>query len=151
MIRLAVGGDERFEASDYELNRPAPSFSLETVRHFKSKLGGEIYWLVGADAVGDLVYWHKITELIDDCNLCTMYRAGCDVPDFSRFEEQWGADRVGKLAKNVVETPLVDISSTAVRRGISQGRDVDSMLDPAVAEYIRREGLYRSSEDRRII
>jgi len=146
MITLAIAGEESFSVSDCELNKPAPSYTLETVKALQNSYGGEteVYWLVGADGVDDLVYWHKITELIDSCNLAAMYRAGCEPPDFTRFEAVWGRQRVEKLQRNIIQTPLVDVSSTQIRHAIATGGDTAGMLHPAVADYIRRHGLYKS-------
>jgi nicotinic acid mononucleotide adenylyltransferase len=72
-----------------------------------------------------------------------MYRAGCPRPDFSPFACLWGAERVERLHDHVIETPLVDISSTLVRQRLGAGQDVTAMLHPAVLEYIQRHGLYR--------
>ena len=148
MITLAIAEEKSFEVSDFELNKPAPSYTLETVRKFQKDFGGEtsIHWFVGADGVNDLVYWHKIVELIDACHLTTMYRAGCEPPDFSRFENLWGRQRVEKLQHDVVQTPLINISSTEIRKRLSAGQDVSDMLHPAVADYIRKHGLYQSEE-----
>jgi nicotinate-nucleotide adenylyltransferase len=46
------------------------------------------------------------------------------------------------LQQNVVETPLIDINSTEIRRRLSAGRDVSAMLNPKVLQYIREHGLY---------
>ncbi len=85
MITLAIAEKKTFEVSDCELKKPAPSYTLETVKQFQDEYGGDtlIHWLVGADSIDDLTYWHKIVELIDTCILTTMYRAGCGPPDFS--------------------------------------------------------------------
>lgn len=144
MIALAIAGHERFELSNYELNRPEPSYTLDTVRHFKAayKNQAQVYWLLGADSIDDLSYWHRITELIDQCSLSTMCRAGCPEPDFSKFEAIWGRKRVEKLQRNVIRTSLIDISSTEIRKRLACGGDVSGMLHPAVADYIRRNRLY---------
>ncbi|MHC4580140.1 MAG: nicotinate-nucleotide adenylyltransferase [Planctomycetota bacterium] len=148
MITLATAGEESFEVSDFELQKPAPSYTLETVQKFQKEHGDEasIYWLIGADSVDDLAYWHMVVELIDACNLTTMQRAGCRSPDFAKFEAVWGRRRVDKLQRNVVRTPLVDISSTEIRRRLAEGLDVSRMLHPGVWGYIRQHGLYRSQE-----
>jgi nicotinate-nucleotide adenylyltransferase len=148
MIRLAIDGVENFQVSDYELKKPAPSFTLATVQKFQSDYGSEtsIHWLIGADSVDDLSYWYKITELIDACNLTTMYRAGCGPPDFTKFEGIWGRQRIEKLQRNIIETSLVDISSTEIRDLIAKNGDFDKMLHPAVADYIRKNGLYKSKK-----
>ena len=149
MIEVAIAKEKRFQVSDYELKKPAPSYTLETVRHFQDDYGSgtTIYWLVGADGIDDLAYWRRITELIDACNLATMYRAGCKKPDFGRFEAVWGRQRVEKLRRNIIETSLVDISSTEIRSRISAGGDATKMLHPAVADYIRQHNLYQAKTD----
>ncbi len=146
MINLAIAGEESFIVSDYELNKPAPSYTLDTVKRFQADYGGEteIYWLVGADGIEDLVYWHKINELIDACNLAAMYRAGCKPPDFKCFEDIWGRQRVEKLQRNIIQTPLVDVSSTQIRQAITKGAETAGMLHPKVADYIHKHGLYES-------
>jgi nicotinate-nucleotide adenylyltransferase len=72
-----------------------------------------------------------------------MYRAGSDRPDFSKYEDAWGRERIEKLESNIIETPLVDVSSTQIRSKLSAGEDVGDMLLPDVAEYIREHRLYR--------
>ena len=149
MIALATADEKSFEVSDFELSKSAPSYTLETVEKFRDKYGDEasIHWLIGADGVNDLTYWHMIAELIDACNLTTMYRAGCEPPSFTRFEALWGRERVEKLERNIVETSLIDISSTEIRKRLAEGSDVSRMLHPAVYGYICKHGLYRLQEE----
>ena len=148
MISLAIAGEKNFKLSDCELKRPAPSYTLATIWKFQADYGSEtsIHWLIGADGVDDLTYWYKISELIDACNLTTMYRAGCEPPDFAKFEEIWGCERIEKLQRNIIQTPLVDISSTEIRNRIAENGDLTKMLHPAVADYIRKNGLYQSND-----
>jgi nicotinate-nucleotide adenylyltransferase len=145
MAMLATADDDAFAVSDCELKRPAPSFTIDTVRLFQRDFGDDtaIHWLLGADSVNDLVHWYKIEELIDECHLTTMQRAGYPPPDFDRFASLWGPQRVAKLKRNVVHTPLIDISSTQVRKRLAAGEDVSEMLHPDVVEYIRERNLYR--------
>ena len=145
MIGLAISGNNGFEVSDYELKKAGPSYTLETVRYFRQQLGSGvlIYWLAGADMLEDLPHWYGVTELIDECNLAVMYRAGFAPPDFSKFISLWGEERVKKMQRNVVETPLVDISSTEIRSRLARGEDVTEMLDPVVLNYIGVHNLYR--------
>jgi nicotinate-nucleotide adenylyltransferase len=144
MLSLATSGDDFFEVSDCELERSAPSYTIDTIRQFQSKYGSEfsVYWLLGADGIEELSHWHKITELIDECTLATMYRAGCEQPDFGKFEPHWGSSRIEKLRKNTIPTPLVDISSTKVRNGLAAGHDITQMLHPSVLSYIYENKLY---------
>lgn len=146
MISLAIAHNKNFQVSDYELRKRDPSYTLETVRKFQGDYGDDtiIYWLIGADSVDELQLWYGITDLIDECNLSTMFRAGCNPPNFAKFEDIWGSDRVEKLQRNVIQTSLVDISSTEIRSRLAAGGDVSDMLHPAVADYIYQYGLYKS-------
>ena len=146
MIALAIAEDKNFQISDCELKKPAPSYTLETIRQFQAKYGSgtSIYWLVGADSIDDLLHWYGIAELIDECNITAMYRAGCKPPDFTKFESIWGHQRIEKLKRNVIQTSLIDISSTEIRDRLAVGRDVSGMLHPPVADYIYKHGLYQS-------
>jgi len=148
MIAIAIAENSSFDVSDYELRKPAPSYTLQTVRKFQADYGSDavICWLVGADGVNDLQHWFAIEELIDACNLCTMYRAGCKPPDFAGFEGVWGRRRVEKLQRNVIKTPLIDVSSTEIRRRLAVGGDLTDMLHPGVEDYIRKHALYRQED-----
>jgi nicotinate-nucleotide adenylyltransferase len=146
MAALAIADNQKFELSDYELKRHAPSYTLETINRFKDYYGPAtvIHWLVGADSVDELPYWHKIMELIDACKISTMYRAGYEKPDFDKFEPILGRKRVKKLQRNIIATSLIDISSTEIRKRLAKGLGVTNMLHPAVIDYIRNRGLYGS-------
>jgi len=146
MISLAVADNPHFELSDYELKKNGPNYTLETVRYFKSRFdaGTSIFWLVGADSIDDLPLWFAVTDLIDECNLSLMYRAGFPTPDFAKYAKLWGNARIDKLRKNIIPTPLVDISSTEIRKRLAAGKDADDLLCPKVAQYIRSHDLYRN-------
>jgi nicotinate-nucleotide adenylyltransferase len=148
MISLAIAGSKNFQLSDCELNKPGPSYTLETVRQFQADCGSDtlIYWLTGADSVDELAHWYGIAELIDSCILSVMYRAGCKRPDFAGFTDVLGSGRVEKLQRNVIRTSLIDISSSRIRSRLAAGEDVTDMLHPAVADYIRKHRLYQSDD-----
>jgi len=144
MIKLAIKDNTKFSVSDYELKKPGPSYTIETVRYFRGQPGNEnwIFWLIGADTVEDLPHWYKASELIDECNLAVMHRSGYPVPDFTKYIDLWGADRVRKLQQNIIETPLVDISSTEIRKRLSSGKEVNGLVSPEVLRYISEHRLY---------
>lgn len=146
MISLAIAGNNNFQVSDFELQKPEPSYTLETVRRFQADYGHEtsLYWLIGADSIDELQLWYGIADLIDECNLSTMFRAGCKPPNFAKFEDIWGPERVEKLQRNVIQTSLIDISSTEIRDRIAAGDNVNNMLHPDVVDYIHKHGLYQS-------
>jgi nicotinate-nucleotide adenylyltransferase len=149
MIALAIADKKNFKLSDYELKKAGQSYTLETVRWFQKKYGGDtsIYWLIGADSIDELPHWYDIVELIDECNLSVMYRGGCEQPDFAKFNSLWDPERVEKLQRNIVKTSLIDISSTQIRNLLASGGDAADMLHPSVADYICKHDLYRSKAE----
>lgn len=145
MITLAIAAREDLSVSDCEFHRSQPSYTLDTVMYFKKHYGqdSELYWLVGADVLKDLCSWHKICDLIDQCNLSVMRRGGVELPQFWRLEPILGKDRVSKLKSNVISTPLIEISSTEIRSRLASSQDLSDMLDEKVIDYIFNHGLYR--------
>lgn len=148
MIALAIADNKQFELSDYELKKPEPSYTLDTIMQFKANYGSEtiIYWLLGADSIDDLPLWYRIVELLDQCNISVMYRAGFAPPDFAKFKDIWGPQRIKKLQRDIIQTSLINISSTEIRNRLAAGLNVTGMLHPAVADYIRKHKLYQQSQ-----
>ncbi len=148
MIECATANKQSFSVSDYELKRPAPSYTLHTVNHFReiNPANALVYWLVGADGVKELPYWYGINELLRACRLAVMYRAGFSPPDFAAFTPLWGKSQTALLQQNVIKTPLIDASSTEIRSRLARGDRVDDLLDPLVLSYIREKGLYKVEE-----
>lgn len=143
MLKLALADMPRFEVSDCELKRPEPSYTFDTIKHFaRTYQNAELFWIVGADALTDLLDWHKIAQITDICTLCVMYRPGYQKPEFQGFEDHLGPERTQKLRNNVIPGPLFDISSTEIRANLLKGRQCTDLIDPRVMHYIRNKGLY---------
>lgn len=144
LIRLAIDGESLFTLSTCELTRPAPSYTLDTVLHFKHRYGDntELIWLIGADAIKELSRWYRIKELLQRCTLTTMVRGGCAHPNFNACIAFFGETTVRKLNENVLETPDVPISSTEIRKRIQAGMDINNLVHAKVADYIKEKRLY---------
>ncbi len=148
MIARALSDQPGVSVSDCELHRPRPSYTLDTVLYFRNQLGPEValFWLVGADAVSDLPRWHRVDELLDAADIAVMYRAGYPKPDFGECRSAFSAPQIERLRKNVVPVPLIDISSTEIRRRLAAGKEVAHMLPPDVHAYIQSHRLYRPGD-----
>lgn len=144
MIRLAIANDTSFSVSDCELNRPAPSYTLDTVNYFRNELGASatLFWLIGADQLNDFDKWHRMTDLVEACCICVMYRAGYPKPSFEGLEQVLRPDQVSKLQDHVVATSLIPISSTDVRRQLAGGLLPSELIAEPVLQYIRAHHLY---------
>ena len=144
MIRRAIANSERFSVSNYELNRPDPSYTLGTIHFFREQLGSDaiLHWLIGADQLADFGKWYKVTELLDVCQVCVMCRAGYPKPNFDCFRRLFRPDQIAGLERNVVETPLIDISSTGIRRKLAKGILPRNEQPESVIQYIKENRLY---------
>lgn len=145
MIRLAIADEKRFEVNDCELKRPSPSYTVDTVKFFRSEYGkdAKLYWLVGADAVQDLAKWYKIETVIDECNLCIISRGGFEKPDFEPLKAVLGHEPAKMLAKQMISGPLLDISSCQIRRRVAAAQPISDLVQPSVEAYIEENGLYK--------
>lgn len=144
MARLAVRGLARLTVSDIELSRPGPSYSIDTMRALRARLGAgnRYFFIVGADTVGQIPDWHRAAEFVGETDFAVVARPGYQ-PDFGRVEEKLGPQAAGKLRAAVVEIEACDVSSTLVRRRAAAGEDITSLARAGVAEYIGKKGLYR--------
>lgn len=144
MIECAIAGCELFSVSDCELKRSEPSYTLDTILHFRRELGAavELFWLIGADQLAMFAKWYKVTELLALCRVSVMHRAGYPAPDFERFRGVFSPAQIAALRRDVVETPLIDISSTDIRRRLGQGDACADALPEPVMHYIQVHHLY---------
>ena len=144
MVSLAVENNPLFSVSDYEITGSDPSYTFDTVKHFRGQFGDEsqICFLIGADTIADLPKWHRVEELMWLCRFCTMYRGGMELPDFDGLRGVFSDDRIAQLQADILATPMVDISSTEIRAAAAAAESIDGMVSPKVAEYIKQNGLY---------
>jgi nicotinate-nucleotide adenylyltransferase len=139
MCQLAVSGDPLFTIDDIELLRPGPSYTIETVRQFRQNGWPQVNWLIGADMAVYLPHWHETGSLLREVQFILMARPGWTLdlqampPEFRHLQQQ------------IVPAPLIDISSTDIRRRLAAGQSIRYMTPPAVADYIAEKGLYSAT------
>ena len=134
MLSLAVAGMPGFSVERSELQRPGPSYTVDTLRHLREREpGAEFVLLLGADAAADLPAWREAGRLTDLARIAVFARPGTPVAD-----SPW--------ISTVIEVPAIDISATEVRRRVHQGRSIRYWVPDPVAEYITTHRLYLDPE-----
>jgi nicotinate-nucleotide adenylyltransferase len=127
MVQLAIEGEPGFEASDLELHRPPPSYTVETLRELRSRHpDDEFTLLIGADNVAKFDTWREPDEIHRLARLAILDRAKHKTPP------DWPVVR-----------RLVDISSTDIRARMAAGHSIRYLTPDSVCDYIASEGLYR--------
>jgi len=144
MLRLASEGNPRCEVSRLELERDGPSYTLTTVRELKASLGDgcSLRLLLGSDSLREIHTWWRAEELVREVELVVFARPGAPLDDLPAFAEHFGAAAAERVRTSIVRAPLLEISSTQVRRRVREGRSIRYLVPEAVRRYILDRGLY---------
>jgi nicotinate-nucleotide adenylyltransferase len=141
MVRLAIKGNPHFKASTMELDRPGPSYSIDTVLELKKKLGpeAEIFFIVGPDALAELPKWKEPVRLIEVCQMVAIDRPGYAEVNLRTLDRlvPGASKRIMKL-----DVPQIDISSTDIRRRVAEGLPIKHLVPESVEKYIKNHRLY---------
>ena len=124
----SMGLSGKVEVLPLEVNRDGDSYTLDTVNELSIKYPNTNFTLIlGSDAVKSIGQWHKSTELLQKVKVLVISRPGSPPSDFDE-----------------VNIKALDISSTKVRKSISERENVSNLLPAKVVTFIREYGLYGS-------
>lgn len=163
MMRLAAGSRASFEISDIELRRTGPSYTVDTLNHFKQTAPDRDYYLiVGLDAFLEIDTWKAHLEIFKQVPVIIMARPGGSpepalspwqaVADFIRQNISGGyritdagaCDADGGYEPiHFIDVSLLDISGTGIRDSIRRGKSIRYLVPEKVEDYIRQRGLYQ--------
>jgi len=168
MVTLAVADEPDFlpsllEAPDPEAHMERrPSYSIDTVRRVKAGLrrGDRLYFLIGIDAFRDIAKWHEAEVLLQECEFIIAARPGYSLAEVAsslpkglrpaaavlrelRRSKSEEALRLPGVTLHLLPETHEDVSATQIRAAIRRGRGLTELVPDAVADYIRKEGLYR--------
>lgn len=129
MLTEAIAGEPGFSASRLEIDRPPPSYSVETVEAMRSaQPEAEFFFLVGEDNLTELPTWHRFADLQKLVQFVVLDRSGADV------------EYVHPAIRR-----KIDISATTIRKRVASGHSIRYLVPEAVEEIIRRENLYQGT------
>ncbi len=137
MVEMVTRPLENVETSAFEFTMPKPSYTIDTLNALQAKFPDDEFYLVtGADNWAIFDRWRNSEEILAKYHLLVYPRLGYDVviPEELR-------DRV-----SLVDAPIIELSSTAVRERLAQGLSVRYYVPDEVLSYIERKGLYRISD-----
>lgn len=134
MAEMVTRPLENVETSAFEFTMPKPSYTIDTLNALQAKFpDDELYLVIGADNWAVFDRWRNSEEILAKYHVLIYPRLGHDVviPEALR-------DRV-----TLVNAPIIELSSTAVRERLAQGLSVRYYVPDEVLGYIERKGLYR--------
>jgi nicotinate-nucleotide adenylyltransferase len=136
MVALATAGSPSFEASDLELRREGPSYTVDTVTALRQERPeDEVVVIVGSDTFPEMAAWKEPDRLFALCTVVVVARP-------SEGGRGPLAPRLRAPAEEV-EGPALAVSSTEIRQRVREGRSIRYLVPDAVADYIAKRGLYR--------
>lgn len=168
MVALATAPEKGFlpsllEAPPENQKSAAANYSIDTVRRFKQQLkkSDRLFFLIGVDAFRDIAKWHEPEALFRECEFIVASRPGYSLADIANalpaslrpspsvtkpfLKQPAKGDLVLTGATvHLLESVHSDISATRVRDAFAAGKPLGRLLDPAVAEYIKKLGLYKA-------
>jgi len=142
MTEIATSDNPRFVVSRYELDRPQPSYTVDTIRHFREEMPeAELFFITGADAVLEILEWKDPEELLSMATLIAATRPGYSL---DRLSSEVG----GFLKQNrvkIMEIPSIGISSSLIRERVAKGMSIRYLVPEGVLGFIVKERLYRQA------
>ncbi len=141
LLQAALTGEAAFVISRVDIDRPAPHYAVDSMRILHRDYPGDtLVYLMGGDSLRDLPTWHTPRDFITACDEIGVMRrpgAAVDLAELERLLPELPA------RLRWVNTPLIEISASAVRQRIRTGAPYRHYLPPPVAEMIAARGWYR--------
>lgn len=141
LTRLAIQGDPLFALSGLEMERPGPSYTLDSVLELKRlHPDDELLLVMAADSLAQIDAWHEPDRLLDEIEWIVGPRPGFDPPDPDQLRERFG-DRASRI--HLITGPSLAVSSSEIRRRVAAGEAIRYLVPRDVEELIIERGLYR--------
>jgi nicotinate-nucleotide adenylyltransferase len=135
MTVIATASNPRFSVSRVDIDRPGPTYTVDTLRDLRKERGDEceFYFITGADALTQILSWRDHEELFESAHF-----VGCTRPGH-KLTDQGLPDG----AVTLVEVPALAISSSEVRERVSTGAPIWYLVPEGIVQYISKRRLYR--------
>ena len=139
MVELAVADDDRFSISRTEIDRQGPSYTADTLAAMRAESpDAELFLILGGDQAAALPSWHEPEGVLEHATVAVVERTGWTRNGIGiRIGRLRGSERVRYL-----DMPLIQISSTAIRRRVREGVPIRYLVPAVVEEFIEERGLY---------
>lgn len=142
MCRLAFQDTREVEVSEIEIRRPGRSYTVDTIRQLRDQYpDASLFLIVGGDMFRCFNQWYCFDEILQRCTLCTAAREENEYDELNRHRAllQQYSEQI-----QVLSMPVLELSSTEIRKRLYDGQDCSHLLPQAVWQYIQKEQLYRA-------
>jgi nicotinate-nucleotide adenylyltransferase len=135
MTVIATASNPRFQVSRVDIDRPGPTYTVDTLRELRASYGPKVdlFFITGADALAKILSWKDADQLFDLAHFVGVTRPGFRLSD----------DHLPAATVSLVQVPAMAISSTECRERVGAGMPVWYLVPDGVAQYIAKRQLYR--------
>jgi len=142
MVRRAIGNNPHFKLCTLEVERPGPSYTVDTLTMLREQLGSEasLFFILGRDTLAGLPSWKEPKQLVQLCQLVVAPRLGSK--DLQHLETE-----LPELLDKVIQLdmPVIGISASGIRQRIAQGLSIRYLVPAEVEKYITEQKIYTTS------
>jgi nicotinate-nucleotide adenylyltransferase len=147
MVRRAIASNPYFKLCLVEVEHLGPSYTVDTITTLQRQLGAEagFFFILGQDSLADLPLWKEPNRLIQVCKLVVAPRCGKGFSALSLDLKSLEGPIPG-LRDNIIQLdmPIIEISSSQIRKRVAQGLSIRYLVPEEVEKYIVEQGLYRN-------
>ena len=144
MLELATASNPAFRVSQIELERGGVSYTVDTLKAIHDdQPEAELFLLIGGDSLNDLPTWREPKAICELAWPTAVGRVGSPPVDYQSLATVMKKDRLEQARQYAVAMPLVELSSSEIRRRTQSGESIRYQTPDAVSEYIQSERLYR--------
>lgn len=141
MTRLAIADHERFELCPIEMERPGPSYTVDSLAELQRMYrDAELWLIIAADSLAEIDSWREPDRIVDLARIAVGPRPGNDEPVWARIAERFG-ERAARI--QLLRGPALGVSSSEIRSRVAAGRAIRYLVPGAVEDFITERRLYR--------
>jgi nicotinate-nucleotide adenylyltransferase len=139
MVELATADDARFAVSRIEIEREGPSYTADTLRELLAAApDDELFLILGGDQAAALPEWHEPEVVLELAQVAVVERTNWSRNAIGiKVGRLKGAERIRYL-----DMPIIQVSSSSIRRRVAAGQPIRYLLPDRVANHIGASGLY---------
>ncbi len=147
MLKLAIEDNQFFEISEIEINKTSYCYTIDMIKELKLIFKSDLFFIMGADSLVNIKTWHKYEELLNLCNFIIF-------PRIFKNEviEHWEKNKLQDWIRNnltseenkfiFINFPIIEISSTEIRRKLTEKRSIKYLVPQKVITYIYENNVY---------
>ena len=143
MVKLAISSNQFFSLSLNEIERPGPTYTVDTLEQLLGELGydTQLFLLLGWDSVAEMTAWKAPYRVSKMATVVAFPRPGFHKPEIAVLERAMPG-----IAERMVflDAPYLEISSTGLRKRIAEGGSVRYLVPDSVGQYITENRLYKA-------